>query len=327
MSPEEISRRDRVRAAARERQRKHRAMVKARKMRELGMDMGNEVLPPGADQHPGVHPHDAHPGMMPGGPDDPMAPYRDYAAMNVLAAGPGGLQHAVQPPVGHMYPNGYPLPMGLRPLPGMMPGVPQQPGQEATPQAAGEIFAATLLLSLSLVPPMLKQHLISTLNISNEELATLEPAIAAAYADWDSRRRAAAAGDASGSGAASTSSQADAKTGAPQASVNNGAASYTEDPNAANEFRARFHRPLVAPSPFAPQPAQPQIPAHPPSNVAAHHTPSNAGTPSSTGQVADAEGAIDPHLNGSPQEAEEDGGVKPVKRRKYSLFIACSVLT
>lgn len=44
MSPEERARRDRVRAAARERQRKHRALVKDRKMRELGIDMGNDVM-------------------------------------------------------------------------------------------------------------------------------------------------------------------------------------------------------------------------------------------------------------------------------------------
>ncbi|KZV75752.1 hypothetical protein PENSPDRAFT_35151 [Peniophora sp. CONT] len=46
LSAEESAKRERVRIAARERQRKHRALVKQRKMRELGIDMGNEVIPP-----------------------------------------------------------------------------------------------------------------------------------------------------------------------------------------------------------------------------------------------------------------------------------------
>ncbi|KAJ7032488.1 hypothetical protein C8F04DRAFT_1396542 [Mycena alexandri] len=50
LSPDEQARRERVRAAARERQRKHRQLVKQRKMRELGMDMGNEIMGPGIDE-------------------------------------------------------------------------------------------------------------------------------------------------------------------------------------------------------------------------------------------------------------------------------------
>lgn len=45
VSPEELARRERVRAAARERQRKHRNIVKQRKMRELGLEMTTEMLP------------------------------------------------------------------------------------------------------------------------------------------------------------------------------------------------------------------------------------------------------------------------------------------
>ena len=45
LSPEELARKDRVRTAARERQRKHRTLVKQRKMRELGLDMTSEMLP------------------------------------------------------------------------------------------------------------------------------------------------------------------------------------------------------------------------------------------------------------------------------------------
>ena len=42
-SPEEKARRAKVRLAARDRQRKHRELVKLRKLRELGLDMGNEI--------------------------------------------------------------------------------------------------------------------------------------------------------------------------------------------------------------------------------------------------------------------------------------------
>ena len=45
LSAEELARRERVRAAARERQRKHRSLVKQRKMRELGLDMTSDMLP------------------------------------------------------------------------------------------------------------------------------------------------------------------------------------------------------------------------------------------------------------------------------------------
>ena len=45
LSPEELARRERVRAAARERQRKHRNLVKQRKMRELGLDMTSDMIP------------------------------------------------------------------------------------------------------------------------------------------------------------------------------------------------------------------------------------------------------------------------------------------
>ncbi|KAG9308424.1 hypothetical protein JVU11DRAFT_5597 [Chiua virens] len=44
LSQEELGRRERVRAAARERQRKHRSLVKQRKMRDLGLDMTSEMM-------------------------------------------------------------------------------------------------------------------------------------------------------------------------------------------------------------------------------------------------------------------------------------------
>jgi hypothetical protein len=139
MSPEEVSRRDRVRAAARERQRKHRALVKQRKMRELGLDpMGNELIPGMEDVQYRVHPDG------------------QYAVL------PPELQHPLPPP-----PHGMPEP----PIPqGQIPG--------------GQTFASTLLLSFSCTP-LLKQHLLRTLSMTNEELTSLEPIIAQAWDHWD----------------------------------------------------------------------------------------------------------------------------------------------
>lgn len=80
LSPEELARRERVRAAARERQRKHRTLVKQRKMRELGLDMTSEMLP-GIDEvqfrvngqnEYQVLPHEMHPHPM--NPQDPSFP-------------------------------------------------------------------------------------------------------------------------------------------------------------------------------------------------------------------------------------------------------------
>jgi hypothetical protein len=133
MTPEEAARRERVRAAARERQRKHRALVKQRKMQELGMDMGNEV-------------------------------------------GVDGLQ----------YPEGYQLGDMQQPPPPN--GVDPQTGEPAFPRGphghGGQMFATTLLLSFSCAP-LLKQHLLDTLQMTNEELASLEPVIAEAWDQWD----------------------------------------------------------------------------------------------------------------------------------------------
>lgn len=140
-SPEEQAKRDRVRAAARERQRKHRALVKARKLRELGLDMGNEILPgmeevqyrPGAD------------GQWPVMPTE------------------------IQPPPQHTHPHTQ-QPMHEPPFPQGQP--------------PGQMFASTLLLSFSCAP-LLKAHILRTLSMTNEELASLEPIIAQAWEHWD----------------------------------------------------------------------------------------------------------------------------------------------
>jgi len=200
ISVEEVAKRDRVRAAARERQRKHRALVKARKMRELGMDMGNELMP-GMEE--------VQYQMGADGQYQPVMPHE-------------------------MRPHPHAQPMHEPPFPqGALIG--------------GQTFASTLLLSFSCAP-LLKQHLLRTLNMTNEELASLEPIIAQAWDHWDQQRRIHYAHQAAnGHKAPDGTNVAD-----PAAASYPPGITYVHDPSQApqNDFRARFHRPLVAPSPF-----------------------------------------------------------------------------
>lgn len=80
------------------------------------------------------------------------------------------------------YPQAPPPPHHPQPAP--------QPGSVGPPNTmlGGQTFATTLLLSFSCVP-LLKQHLLRTLFMTNEELASLEPIIAQAFDHWDHQRR------------------------------------------------------------------------------------------------------------------------------------------
>lgn len=55
-------------------------------------------------------------------------------------------------------------------------------------QQGGQMFASTLLLSFSCAP-LLKQNLLRTLSMTNEELASLEPIIAEAWEHWEHQVR------------------------------------------------------------------------------------------------------------------------------------------
>lgn len=132
LTPQEEARRERVRAAARERQRKHRMLVKARKDRELGLAMGNDLM------------HD-------------MGEYR---------VDPDGSYQSVMP---HLQQAG---------VEGQEPPFPQ--GQPL----GGQTFASTLLLAFNCTP-LLKQHLLRSLSMTNDELASLEPVIGEAWDHWD----------------------------------------------------------------------------------------------------------------------------------------------
>ncbi|KAK0201582.1 hypothetical protein DFS33DRAFT_1348547 [Desarmillaria ectypa] len=229
MTADEIARRDRVRAAARERQRKHRQLVKQRKMRELGLDMGNELLQ---------------------GMDDVQYRVEEEQYQQVL--GELSQQQPALAPHEPPFPNG------------------QQHG--------GQTFATTLLLSFSCAP-LLKQHLLRTLNMSNEELASFEPIIADAWDQWNHQRQLhyeqQAAAAANGGPPPPPAFTVD---------IEHNTTVYQQPPpppDPTNEFRARFHRSLVAPSPF-------QTSSQPPS------TPASGSVPDQ----------IDPHL-AAPGTKEE----------------------
>lgn len=140
LTAEEVARREKVRAAARERQRKHRAAVKARKMRELGIDMGNDFVQGVEEVQFRVDEHGVYQQVLPH-----EIPHHLHPAMH-------------EPPFPQGQVNG------------------------------GQTFASTLLLSFS-CSPLLKAHLLRTLNMSNEELASLEPIIAQAWDHWDQQVR------------------------------------------------------------------------------------------------------------------------------------------
>ncbi|TDL24685.1 hypothetical protein BD410DRAFT_785379 [Rickenella mellea] len=111
-------------------------------------------------------------------------------------------------------------------------------------QTGGQTFASTLLLSFS-CSPLLKQHLLRSLHMTNEELASLEPVLSNAWDQWDHARRvhyAEQAAKASGS---------DHTGGGPSEPHPYAHAHVQQDGQSpSNDFRVRFHRPLTAPSPF-----------------------------------------------------------------------------
>ncbi|TFY74974.1 hypothetical protein EWM64_g9038 [Hericium alpestre] len=230
-----------------QRQRKHRALVKQRKLRELGLDMGNDIIPGMEDvQYRVQNDGQYHPVLQPDMSQGPMGPH-----------------------------NEPPFPQGQL--------------------VGGQTFASTLLLSFSCAP-LLKQHLLRTLSMTNEELASLEPIIAQAWEQWDHQRRMHYAQQAQVAAANSV------KPPEPHQLAEASSSAYTNvdmtdhtggypDPNQAspNDFRARFHRPLVAPSPFR--------------NFATDaRTTATTSTPTSTASVQ-GQDTIDPHLAAAMAEA------------------------
>ncbi|KAK2464538.1 hypothetical protein APHAL10511_003445 [Amanita phalloides] len=244
LSPEELARRERVRANARERQRKHRQLVKQKKMRELGLDMGNEMIPGMEDYR--IPPHDG--------------PFHL----------PPELQSHPPPPMGHDQPPPFPQ--------GQLNG--------------GRLFASTLLLSFS-CDPLLKQHLMRTLHMTHDELASLEPVLADAWEHWDHQRRMHFAAEKQGSVA-----QAPPDGGSSvQGSAPNGPHPYPPPPpaNGDNEFRARFRSSIEVPPPFSTYPPNARV------DPAISSAPAGSSGPAA-GVSSD---SIDPHLGGQPSASTD----------------------
>jgi hypothetical protein len=207
LTPDEEARKERVRAAARERQRKHRALVKHRKMQELGLDMGNEIMPPGTS-----HAQMAPFATMFGHPQ-PQELHQQLAAIGALPQDPSQTNGASQPPIT----NG------------------------------GQTFASTLLLSFSCAP-LLKQHLLRNLNMTNDELASLEPIIADAWEQWNHQARWIFLYTSFIACLLPPHFLSVQRRLHYEAAANNQIAPGQPD----NEFRARFQSQLTAPTPFQP---------------------------------------------------------------------------
>ncbi|KAJ7641388.1 hypothetical protein FB45DRAFT_862583 [Roridomyces roridus] len=258
MTPEELARREKVRAAARERQRKHRQLVKARKMRELGMDMGNEIMPGMEEVHYRVN-ADGHYEQV-------LA--QDLHAVQAVQAAQVAHVHALQQQA-------------------------QAQGDAQFPQSGGLTFATTILLSLS-GSPLLKQHLLRSLNMTNDELASLEPAIAETWERWDQARR-----------MRYEHPEGFPPSGAPP--IPPGGPAYTPPyplPPAAEDFRGRFQRVMSVPAPFRTLGEGFSVEFGGASNGTAENGAED--TASSGGSVTAGGGteAIDPHLT------KDDDGVK-----------------
>jgi hypothetical protein len=123
--------------------------MKQKKLRELGLDMGNELG--GVQELEDIQ-------------------YRLAAAAAAADGSPFGAlqQHEM---------GGQPPPIPGQPDPAFAQG-----------HNGGQTFASTLLLSFSCAP-LLKQHILRTLSMTNEELASLEPIIAQAWDQWDHQVR------------------------------------------------------------------------------------------------------------------------------------------
>ena len=158
------------------------------------------------------------------------------------------------PPHPHPHPHPQPHPMHEPPFPQGQP-------------LGGQTFASTLLLSFSCAP-LLKQHLLRTLSMTNEELASLEPIIAQAWDQWDQQVRTHASflaymtdldilvqrrmhfAHAPKAPDGSALGDPNVPYGGPPMGDHVPEHPYVHDPTQAINFRARFHRSLVAPSPF-----------------------------------------------------------------------------
>ncbi|KAH8809500.1 hypothetical protein DL96DRAFT_1628327 [Flagelloscypha sp. PMI_526] len=144
---EDEIKKQKTRIAARDRQRKHRRLVRERKLREQGIDVDGT-------SSTSSYPVDHHFILEHGGSNfHPLQGHVDIHEHLALNS-----SHTTVT-----------LPDGVA-------------------RAGGQSFASTLLLSFSCAP-LLKQHLLRNLNMTNEELASLEPIIADAWEQWNAQRQ------------------------------------------------------------------------------------------------------------------------------------------
>ncbi|KAJ7645281.1 hypothetical protein B0H17DRAFT_1104342 [Mycena rosella] len=237
-------------------------------MRELGLDMGNEIMPGMDEVHYRVNAEGQYQQVM---QHEIAQQQQQQAAAQAQAAH----QHHLAQQQALAQGQGQSAPQGEPPFP-------------QGPAHGGQTFATTLLLSFSCAP-LLKQHLLRTLNMTNEELASLEPVIAEAWDRWDHGRR--------------LQYEHAQEQGFPPGAVSAplaDPAAYPAPPGyPADDFRSRFQRVVNVPAPFRSAFGNGAGPE------AGAATPSTASASGSVNGNAGVD-AIDPHLG-----AKESEGLKP----------------
>ncbi|KIO27136.1 hypothetical protein M407DRAFT_233621 [Tulasnella calospora MUT 4182] len=259
---EEEMKREKVRRAARERQRKHRALLKAKRM--SAMDDVNQLPPPPGYSH--AHPQHAHhpAGHGPPHPHLLMAQehmlYQDQVAAaalqaqaaqaQILAEARSGVlnnqmpvqQQPPQPPAANTSPVT---------LPAAVPAVQQIPPPEGPPGGSpGETFAGYMMLAFSCAP-MLKAHVMATMGMAEGDLHAVQQLIASAWDQWNHMRHLPTHQQAS-----SVPAQGSAEH-VPFAEGSGVPSAAGPAPTPVEYFRERFQRTMAQPSPYQNQAGRP----------------------------------------------------------------------
>lgn len=188
---EEDVKRQRVRLAARDRQRKHRALVKSKRM-SMAEGTPGASMPPNGPQGFAMFPQMHHPQqMIPGGAqgsaeeqmlfqEHVAAAVQAQAQMNaalVLAAAASGNQASSSGDRGDES-------MDQQAMVISSSSGPPQSSASMPNHSRGTSFASTLILALQCAP-LLKQHLMKTLHMEETDLPAVEQVVASAWEHWD----------------------------------------------------------------------------------------------------------------------------------------------
>ncbi|KAG8947317.1 hypothetical protein FRC04_010893 [Tulasnella sp. 424] len=254
---EEDMKREKVRRAARERQRKHRALLKAKRM--SAMDDINQLPPPPGYSH--AHPQHAHhpAGHGPPHPHLLLAQeqmlYQDQVAAAALQAQAAQAQILAEARSGVL--NNQMIPAQQQPLPppaqnpsSVTPGpaVPtvQQPPPSGAPApggSPGETFASYMMLAFSCAP-MLKAHVMATMGMSDGDLHAVQQLIASAWDQWNHMRHLPSHQPANGVPAQGSAEHVPFTEGSATPATAGPA------PTPVEYFRERFQRTMAQPSPY-----------------------------------------------------------------------------